>query len=816
MNGFAQDLRYAVRGLRRNPGFSAVAVLILGLGTGASTTIFSLVNALYLKTLPAREPARLVEVYQTRRPGEYFNLSYLDYLFYRAHTRSLSGLAAHYSHAPINLATPGGSREINGSVATASYFDVLGLRPRLGRFFTAEEDRVPGRDPVAVIGYGLWQREFGGDPRVLGRVLRLNGTPFTVVGVAPQSFQGVPLGGLATEVWIPSAMFHVGYRYCDAFAPGCRVVTMIGRLAPGRTLADAREELAVEARELEAADPANHRGLGLFVTPARGVDPEYRREMGAVAPLLLALAALLLGATCANLAGMLLSRATVRRREIAIRTALGAGRRRLVRQLLVESVLLSLAGGAVGLILAFWAKDLVAAFYAADSEGRRAYFGLALDPLVLAATLLIGMSTGILFGLAPALHATRPIPGAGFHEMTSPPGADRHRMRDVLVVAQVAISVSLITGASLLTRSVARVYRGPGFDPSRIVLLRLRPSLVAYDPEKAQAFQREVIRRLADLPGVVSASPAQMPPLPGWGGDLAVWLPGNEPDHPEHALHVLDNRVGPRYFETLGVRLVEGREFDERDRRGAPEVAVVNAALAARLWPRGGAVGSTVIAEGTPLTVVGVVPDAQYRSASQPPPPFLYASYWQTPSIDTKPIDSRTHVRVEGDPRALLPRIRQEIAAIDPDVPISEDRPLTEWLDYAFQPLRVAGAVLSTFGTLALLLAAIGLYGLLAYSVGRRTREIAIRMALGADAGRVARSVVRQAAVLASSGAALGLVSVLAPTGLLDRFLVGIPANDPIALAAGVVLLIAVAGLASYLPARKASRVDPAIALRAD
>jgi predicted lysophospholipase L1 biosynthesis ABC-type transport system permease subunit len=274
--------------------------------------------------------------------------------------------------------------------------------------------------------------------------------------------------------------------------------------------------------------------------------------------------------------------------------------------------------------------------------------------------------------------------------------------------------------------------------------------------------------------------------------------------------------VGPRYFETLGVRIAEGREFDERDRKGTPGVAIVNESLAARLWPRGGALGSIVVAEGTPLTVIGVVRDVQYRSPAQPPPPFLYASYWQTPTIDDRPIDSRTHVRVEGDPREVLQRVRREIATLDPEVPISEDRPLTEWLVYSFQPLRVAGAVLLTFGGLALLLAAIGLYGLLAYTVGRRTRDIAIRMALGADARRVARSVWRRGAVLASIGAILGLVAVLTSHRVLDRFLVGIPPDDPIALAAATVLLVAVAALASYLPARKASRIDPLVALRTE
>ncbi|HKD16805.1 MAG TPA: ABC transporter permease, partial [Thermoanaerobaculia bacterium] len=404
MSALLQDLRHALRGIRKSPGFSAVAIAILALGIGAATTIYSLVDTLYLKPLPVPEPSRLVEVYQARNGNEFFNLSFPDYLFYREHSRSFSDLAAHYSHAPINLMTAEASREINGSVATASYFQVLGLKPRLGRFFLPEEDRVPGRDAVAVISSGLWEREFGGDPKVLGRTIRLNATPFTVVGVAPPDFHGVPLGGLSTDVWIPSAMFHVGYRYCDAFHRGCSVVTMIGRLAPGRSVAEARRELDLEARQLENAYPDTNRGRRLLVISARGVDPEYRREIGILAPLLLGLCALVLAAACANLAALLLARASARRREIAIRTAIGASRGRLIRQLLTESLVLSLAGGVLGVLFAFWAKDLVAAFYAADSEGRTAYFGLSLDSTVLVLAAATTVLTGVLFGLVPALH----------------------------------------------------------------------------------------------------------------------------------------------------------------------------------------------------------------------------------------------------------------------------------------------------------------------------------------------------------------------------------------------------------------------------
>lgn len=816
MNAFLQDLRYALRGLRRSPGFAATAIGVLGLGIGAATTIFSLVDTLYLKGLPVPEPSGLVEVYQSRNGSEYFNLSFVDYLHYREHTTSFADLAAHYSHAPINLMTPEASREINGSVATASYFHVLGLTPRLGRFFLPEEDRIPGRDPVAVISDGLWKREFGADPNILGRTIRLNATSFTVVGVAPPEFHGVPLGGLSTDVWIPSAMFHVGYRYCDAFQRGCNVVTMIGRLAPGRSLSDARRELGEEARQLAAAFPETNRGRGLLVIAARGVDPEYRRAMGSLAPLLLGFSALVLAAACANLAALLLARASARHREIAIRRAIGASRPRIIRQLLTESLVLSVAGGILGVLVAFWAKDLVAAFYAADSEGRTAYFGLSLDPAVLVLAAATAVLTGVVFGLAPALHASRADLGSGWKDATSSRVGRGSRLRSGLVISQVAISLVLAAGAGLLLRSLGGIYRGPGFDPKPIVLLRLRPSLVAYDAENAQEFQRAVIHRLETVPGVAASSPADRVPLPGWGDHVAIWSPGREPDLPEHALQVLSSRVGPRYFETLGLRLLAGREFRAEDRPGAPRVAIVNATLTRTLWGGGDAVGRTIVVDGVAHTVIGVAPDAQYRDATQSPIPFLYASYWQTPSIDRSPIDARLHVRVTGEPRAMLARIRTEIAAVDPDVPISEDRPLTDWLDYSFQPVRIAGTILVAFGGLGLAVSALGLYGLLAFSVARRTRDIAIRMALGADARRLARSVLRHGIALAAAGSAIGVAAVVASARCVATLLFGVPAIDPIALLGAAALLFAVAALASYLPARRVTRIDPVAALRTE
>jgi predicted permease len=815
MGTLLQDLRFGIRMLAKSPGFTAVAVLTLALGIGANTAIFSLVDALFLQTLPVRDPSRLVDVYQTRKGQGYFAISYVDYLYYRDHNRSFSDLAAHYSSSPINLITPGESKEINGSVVSANYFSLLGLRPLLGRFFLPEEDEVPNRNPVAVLSYGLWQRQFGGDPEILGKSVRLNGTFFTVVGVGPRDFRGVVPGGLTTDVWIPAAMFHVGYRYCDAFQRSCTVVKLIGRLKPGRRVADAQAEMDVLARQLATQFPDTNKSVGAVVAPARGVDYEDRAESTHNSALLLAAVAVILLITCANLAGLLLARSTARRKEIAVRLALGAGRGRLVRQLLTESLLLSLLGGAVGLLIAFWARDFILPFYGADSEGRRAYFSMGLDPLVLTATLALSLLTGILFGLVPALQATRPDLVPALKDEGTSAGFRRSRLRDLLVVTQVALSIVLLVGAGLLLRSLRSIYRGPGYDPGHILMLRLRPSLVAYDPAKAWAFQREAIRRLEALPGVVSASPSEYAPLHGWGGDASLWLPGQQPSRPEDAYQTASNEVGPRYFETMWISVLEGREFNERDRQDAPRVAIVNETLALRFWPGGSAVGRALVVDGLEYEVAGVVKNAQYYNVSEQPRPFLYLDYWQQDNTtNTFSEDSRTTVRVAGDPATMLLLIRKEIAAVNPDVPISEDRPLTEWLDYSFQPVRVASTMLICFGALALFLSALGLYGVLAFTVSQRTREIAIRIALGAERSDVARLVVREGALLALAGAALGLIAAFASARFLASLLYGVLPYDPLTFLVGPVVLVGVALLASYLPARRAMRVDPMVALR--
>ena len=477
-----QDARFGLRTLARTPGFAVAALATLALGIGANAAIFSLVNALLRQELPVPDASGLVHVYQTRadRPADYFPLSLVDYRYYREQAESFEELAAHYPTAPLHLIARDATEAITGSVVTANYFRLLGLSPAAGRFFTDDEDRVPGRDPLVVISHAFWLRRFGADPRAVGSTISLNGTTFTVVGVAPREFVGVVLGGAALDVWIPSAMFRVGYRYCDAFQRSCTVVQMLGRLKKERTIAAAQRELDVLAGGLEAAYPAENKGLGVRALPARGSYPAQQAEADRPVKVLLVTVGVVLLIACANLAALLLARGMHRRKEIAIRLALGASRGRLIRQLLAESLVLALAGGALGLIVASWLKEYLLGFYATDYAGRALNFSLAIDRVVLLSTLVLSILTGVVFGLVPALQASGPDVVPVLKDETPAGGLRRSRLRDALIVTQVAASIALLIGAGLLVRSMSSIYQGPGFDPRPVVLLRLRPSLVEY------------------------------------------------------------------------------------------------------------------------------------------------------------------------------------------------------------------------------------------------------------------------------------------------------------------------------------------------
>ncbi|HEX2454830.1 MAG TPA: ADOP family duplicated permease [Vicinamibacterales bacterium] len=819
MTWLGQDVRYAIRRMRRTPGFTAAAIATLALGLGLNSAVTSLAYAVFVKPLPLDGADRLALVDQTltgRSTQFGFPLSYPDYLYYRDHAHRFAELAAHYPTSPMHLATRESTFDVLGSVVTANYFNVLRLRPALGRFFETEEDRVPGRNPVAVISHDFWRNRLGGDAGIVGAEIRVNGMTFRVIGVAPEGFRGIVRGVPPSDVFIPTAMFRVGYRYCDGFARDCKVINLIGRLQPEASVRDAQAEMSVLASRLEATFPDQNRGRGVVVRPARGVRVDEQAQNAPIVRLLAAAAALVLLVAAANVAGLLLARGLRRRKEVAIRLALGASRGRVIRELLVESMLLAVAGGAAGLIVAVWATELLRRFFGVSYSGTIVNLDLSLHPAVVAISLVAAAVTGVLTGIAPALQTTRGQALPALKDEPTGASARRTRFRDGLIVCQVAMSVLLLVSSALLVRSFIRVHRGPGFDPDAIILLRLRPSLVGYGIDRAWTFQREALHRLEALPGVVAASPANVPPLPGWGKPRRpIRVAGDAGDNTQ-AFQSPTTYVGPRYFTTLGAGVVDGREFDDRDTPDGPRVAILNETLARRLFPRGGAVGSTITVGGKAHEIVGVSKDLQFVSAWDQAEPVAYLNFWQQDRTDNWSQDSQTHVRITGGAAATLSEIRRTIATIDPDVPVSDVMLLGERLNYAFGEVRAARALLVTFGTLALVLSAIGLYAALAFAVTQRSKEIAIRVALGAARGDVRSLVMRHGLMIVSIGAAIGIVAAAATGPLLAHLLYGVSPRDPFALIAGPIVLVAVACLAIWLPARRAMAVDPMIALRSE
>jgi macrolide transport system ATP-binding/permease protein len=809
-----QDVRYGLRILRKNPVVTAAAVLTLALGIGANLTIFSFVDAFFLRPIPAREPERLVNPEggpNSLRHGYY---AYPSYVHYRDHSKSFEALAAHYSTAPLNLMIGGDARVANGAVVSANYFSMLGIQPHMGRFFLPEEDAVPDRNPVVVISYRMWQDRFNGDPAVLGKELLLNGVACQIVGVAPADFPGV-LAGFPNNFWLPTMMLRLGYRHCDAITDsGCRTLELLGRLAPGRTLAEAEAELNMLARQLAAAFPAEQ-GRVISLRPALGVRVNEREGYAYQMRLLMAVTGLLLVIACANVASLLLAHAAARRKEIAIRLSIGAGRFRLIRQFLTESLLLALAGGALGLLLSRWAKELLAGFYTTSYGNLQLYYDLSLSPRALVYALALTLFAGLLFGLLPAFQGTRHGLTHALKDEGGAQGPRRLRLRSGLVIGQVALSMALLIAASLLIRSESHVRQGANFDPQHVAALRVRPGLLNYSPEQAQTFTREVMRRLEATPGVQSVSLGSGSGLAWQGaGELRVRLPEQAPQRAEDQLQVEYKEVAPRFCETLKIPLLQGREFDERDRSGAPRVVVINETLARRLWPQGAALGRALILNEQQYQVVGVSLDAQLRNALEGPRAFLYLPTWQKDF--RQPIDARLIVRLAGDPQTMLPQLRLVVAAVDPNVPLSEDVPLTQQVNAVYKPVLLTSAVLTWAGGLALFLSMLGLYGVLAFAVAERTREIGIRMALGAERRDVLRIVIAQGLRLALAGVVIGLPAAYAATQLMKALLYGVSATDPLMFALIALLLMVVASLACWIPARRATKVDPLVALRRD
>jgi putative ABC transport system permease protein len=813
------DLRFALRSLRKAPGFTAVAVLTLALGIGANTTIFSVINGILLKPPPGvADPARVVSIYTSDfSSGPYGSSSYPDFEAVRAETSVFSGVAI-YDLRPLALAVGDEAEMITGQAVSGDFFSMLGTAPLAGRLLEPGDARVPGTEAVVVLSYGLWQRRFGGDAGIVGRDVRLNGHTFRVVGVAALGFHGL-LQGVAVDAWVPATMIPILDAGSDDLTNlGSRGFFMAARLRPGVALSQARDRLAALARARFEQFPDYWRtvsgaGRQLTVLPesATRVPPQGRGIALSAAAILLVAVGLVLLIACANVANLLLARASRRRREIAVRISLGARRGQLVRHLMAESLLLAGAGAGVGLLLAQWLTGAVADFRLRTIPVRLR-LDLGMDAHVLGFTALVAVVTAVAFGLVPALKASRPNLVA---EIKGETAVERGRwlsLRSGLVVAQVAVSLMLLVGAGLFLRSLGEVaHVDPGFDPGNTVLLSFDLQSNGFTDERGRVFYEQLLQRAQALPGVEQATLAQAIPLGRCCSRRGIAIEGYTP-RPGESTEINWNVVGTDYFRALRIPLVRGRAFTPQDRAGAPLAAIVNQAFARRYWPGQDPLGKRLGLRGPQgpfAEVVGVARDGKYRSLSEDPLPFLYVPFAQEYRSAMT-----LYVRAAADPRLLLPLLRNEVKQMAPGLPVIDPTTLQEAVSVALLPHRIGAAALGVLGGLAALLAVVGLYGVLAYSVTQRTREFGIRGALGADRRQLVARVVGEGMLLSAVGTGIGLVLALAVTQFVRGFLFGISALDPVAFAGMTLLVAGVTLVASWLPARRAARVAPMEALR--
>jgi predicted permease len=790
-----QDVRYGLRMLRRQPGFTLVAVITLALGVGANTAVFSLVDAFLFRLLPVKDPQQLVFVLATRpRGGTTGSFPYPTYEQFRAESHTLAGLFA-YDDTPLSATIDGQPEMVSGDFVSGSYFDVLGVGALRGRTFTGADDQTGG-EPVAVISYAYWTRRFARSPAVVGKTINLGQIPFTIIGITPASFFGRNVAGHTADLVLPMFMQRqLALRDHDT-------VQIMARLKPGVTAEQARAELDVIYRQTLTPPGAPLSAQAAQEGRARRIElrPGVRGTAGAdegLAPelrILAAVVAVVLLIACTNVAHLLLARAAGRQKEIAVRLALGASRGRLVRQMLTESVLLALAGGALGLLFATWGVGGLLSALAYDTPLT---FDLKPDVKILAFTGAVSVLTGVVFGLAPALAATRVELNAMLKGNEG--GGDarplRRRLAKSLVVVQVALSLTLLIGAGLLLGSLRRLNEvDTGFERERVLTTWVFPSLLRYDHAKEMRLYDALLTKLNALPGVERASLSRYALTLGKGGNV----------------------VAPRFFETLGIKLLQGRDFNAADGAGAPKVAIISASLARSIFPHENPIGQLLPDEfnttGDETEIVGVVSDIRSRLRQQTWGRDVYIPYTQVPAGALGQV--KLFVRTAGEPASVIPALRQEVATVEPDLVLHNLQTQGEELQSFAGGERALATLLSFFGALALVLAGVGLYGTMAYATGRRTKEFGIRMTLGARRRDILWLVLRETLMQVALGVAIGIPASFAATRLVARLLFGVRPTDPATITLAVFVMLTVALLAGYLPARRATKVDPMIALR--
>ena len=810
-----KDIRFALRTFTKSPAFALTAVSSLALGIGVNTTIFTIINTLFLNPLPVDRVSEIVAVYtvdknNTSQLGSVLQVSYPNYKDFRDRNNSFSSMAAYSFPIAGSVSTGAEGEPIFVELVTGNYFATLGVRPLLGRMIGTEDDRVPGASPVMVLGHRMWQRQFGGKRDVLGQTVMVNGTVFTVVGVAPEGFRGVN-SLFGPDAWAPVMMYRellpsqfrswVDERRALAF-------NVAARLKPGVTIQQASAEMVALAKSLETEYPAPNQGRTTTLRPltTATIFPGVREALVLGGAVLMVIVGLVLLIACSNVANLLLARATARTQEIAVRLALGANRSRLVRQLMTENVLLSLIGGALGVLVAVWSLRVI--WSTRPALAPQNFVEPRLDATVLAFTLGISVVTGVVFGLAPAIQSSRASVVGALKDNTRSAGRRRRTfgLGNLLIVGQVALSlVALITAALFLRSSQAASHIDPGFDSEHVAVMTVTPGQQGYEQPRGEQFYRDVLTAVRAVPGVTAASWGTNLPLFGFV-QRSLFVEGRE-SLPPVLTTTIDVDAG--YFDTTSIALLKGRDFREADRTGPP-VAIVNDTMARRYWPNSDALGKRFrfYVEQEYREVVGVVKTVKYATLGEDPQPAAYRPLQQAYS-DTAVL----YVRAARDPAAIIEPVRRVIHQNDPRIPVQNAQVVKDVISQSLWAVNLAAGLLGVFGLLALVLACVGLYGVMSYSVGQRTREIGLRMALGAGRRDVLGLVLRQGLTLVGAGVVLGVAGAFAASRLVRTLLFQSP-SDPLSFIGASGALIGVAVLASLVPARRASRVDPVITLR--
>ena len=823
METLIQDIRYALRGLRRSPAFTLVALLTLALGIGVNASIFSVVNAILFRPLPVERPAELVDIYgHSATSNSHDTHSYPNYVDYRANTKTLSGLIA-YSPFFALLSIQGSSDVLTGEIVTDNYFSTLGVRPILGRAFLPEEYAAQGASPVAVISHRFWQSRFGGDPGVVGKTFRLNGIPYSIVGVAPANFGGM-IPAVTSQMWIPTAMVeHVepfGNQRTSGKSTGATRLEqrgrgwlwLKGRMRPGADVAQVRAEFDGKSRQLAATYPETNALERISVVPSKDVriNPDVDGVILGAGLVLLAAVALVLIVACANLANLTLARAAGRRREVAVRLALGAGRARMVRQLVTESIVLAIAGGAIALPLAAGVAKLISGVHFPLPMD----IGLMIAPdwRVLVFTFTAAVITGGVFGLIPALQASRPdlVPALKQAGSWSARRRRKVELRDALVVVQMAVSLVLVVVGALLVRSLSVASKVDlGYDGDHLAMLALAMEMNGYDRDRAGPFFETARQRLEALPQVKSVTLTSRSPLALNDNGFGLFIDGRQRSEADQPFNVSGAYVDEEYLQTLGLRLVSGRWIEKADRNESRRVAVVTKSMADKYWPGEDAVGREFRTRwgALPYVVVGVVADYKVNTPGETPKPYLHLPFGMRETY------AEVVVRTGPPAHGMVPVLERELRALDPNLAFLKNGTLRESADTRLFPVRAGAVLIGAFGLLALIVAAVGLYGVIAYSVSRRVREIGIRKALGAQPRALVQMVLGEGMQLVAIGGAIGAGLAVLGARVLSSALFVQP-FDAISFAVAFGVLAVVALVANVVPAGRAARVDPVVALR--